>query len=59
MLNMYRWFVSMLSFLILWLLPFIPQIRIAKLEALLYYKGNFICFAVPSVSLFMRDQGSA
>jgi hypothetical protein len=26
---------------------------------LLYNKGNFICFAVPSVSLFIRDQGSA
>jgi len=57
MLNLYRWFVSMLSFLILWLLPFIPQIRIAKLEALLYNKGNFICFAVPSVSFVHERSG--
>ena len=44
-----------LSFLNLWLSPFVPQIRIAKLEALLYNKGKLIWFAVPCVLLFMRE----
>ena len=34
----------MLSFLNLWLFPFALQIRIAKLEALLYNKGKLIWF---------------
>lgn len=49
--------VSLLSSLILWLLfPLLSQLRIAKLEALLYNQGNLIWFCCSGVFLLMIDK---